>query len=154
VLADALLESLARRIGKPIQPLDAEVVAVLRAHDWPGNVRELRNTLERAIILAREGRIGPDLLGLSARVPAAGAGAPGVDPHDLSVKRGMRQLEEQLIRRALEQTGGNRTRAAELLELSPRALQYKIKEYGLAALNPADQRADTARTDPRPGHRR
>ena len=50
---------------------------------------------------------------------------------DLSVKRATRELEERLIRAALERTGGNRTRAAQLLELSYRALLYKIKEYGL-----------------------
>ncbi|MFL5443004.1 MAG: helix-turn-helix domain-containing protein [Myxococcales bacterium] len=50
---------------------------------------------------------------------------------DLSVKRAQRALEADLIRRALERTGGNRSRAADLLELSPRALLYKIREYGL-----------------------
>jgi two-component system response regulator AtoC len=53
------------------------------------------------------------------------------DPDDLSVKRAQRVLEADLIRRALERTQGNRTKAAELLELSPRALLYKIREYGL-----------------------
>jgi two-component system response regulator AtoC len=59
---------------------------------------------------------------------------PGAS-HDLgtlSVKRATRALEEQLIRAALEKTGGNRTRAAELLELSYRALLYKIKDYGIS----------------------
>ena len=54
-----------------------------------------------------------------------------LDPDDLSVKRAQRVLEKDLIRRALERTGGNRTRAAAMLELSPRALLYKIREYGL-----------------------
>ena len=62
--------------------------------------------------------------------PAPAALEPG---RDLSVKRAFRALEEQLIRAALERTGGNRTRAAELLELSYRALLYKIKEYGIEA---------------------
>jgi two-component system response regulator AtoC len=61
--------------------------------------------------------------GAAVHVPRPGA--------DLSVKRAFRVLEEQLIRDALERTGGNRTRAAELLELSYRALLYKIKEYGI-----------------------
>jgi two-component system response regulator AtoC len=64
------------------------------------------------------------------RAPAPAAPAPDAGG-DLSVKRGTRALEEALIRRALERTGGNRTRAAELLELSYRALLYKIKEYGI-----------------------
>jgi two-component system response regulator AtoC len=50
---------------------------------------------------------------------------------DLSVKRHSAELERVLIRRALERTGGNKTQAAELLELSPRALRYKIRDYGL-----------------------
>jgi len=156
VLADALLESLTRRIGKPVDRLDAEVVAKLRAHDWPGNVRELRNTLERAIILARGSRIGPELLPFADRTESASAAtadASGTSGEDLSIKRGTRLLEERLIRRALEETGGNRAHAAELLELSPRALQYKIKEYGIGALNPAGEQADTALARPRPGPR-
>ena len=52
---------------------------------------------------------------------------------DLSIKRASRRTEESLIRRALAKTGGNRTRAAELLEISHRALLYKIKEYGVAS---------------------
>jgi two-component system response regulator AtoC len=51
--------------------------------------------------------------------------------HDLSLKRAMRQLEESYIRAALRRTKGNRTRAAELLEISHRALLYKIKDYGI-----------------------
>jgi two-component system, NtrC family, response regulator AtoC len=152
-LADALLESLARRIGKPVQPLDGDVLAKLCAHDWPGNVRELRNTLERALILARGSRIGAELFAFAAAPAADVPGAPGGDESDLSIKRGTRELEERLIRRALEATHGNRARAAELLEISPRALQYKIKEYGLAGLNPAGESTDSAGAGPRPGSR-
>jgi two-component system response regulator AtoC len=60
----------------------------------------------------------------------------GADPErnldELSIKRQTRALEERLIRRALEHTGGNRTQAARILEISPRALQYKLKEYGVS----------------------
>jgi two-component system response regulator AtoC len=51
---------------------------------------------------------------------------------DLSIKKAIRTIERELIRRSLEKTGGNRTRAADLLEISHRALLYKIKEYGLS----------------------
>jgi two-component system response regulator AtoC len=54
------------------------------------------------------------------------------EAEDLSIKRTARRAEEELIRRALARTGGNRTRAAELLEISHRALLYKIKEYGVS----------------------
>jgi two-component system response regulator AtoC len=106
----------------------------LLAHRWPGNVRELEHALERAVVLADGALIHeqdlPDTVRAPAHRPAQSAeGAPD----DLSVKRATRALEERLIRAALERTGGNRTRAAELLELSYRALLYKIRDYGIGS---------------------
>ena len=63
--------------------------------------------------------------------PAPDRAPIDVSDNDLSVKRHSAELERVLIRRALERTGGNKTQAAELLELSPRALRYKIQDYGL-----------------------
>jgi two-component system response regulator AtoC len=104
----------------------------LLAHAWPGNVRELEHALERAVVLAEGPLIHeqdlPDTVRAPAHPPPAAAGPA---PDDLSVKRAGRALEERLIRAALERTGGNRTRAAELLELSYRALLYKIRDYGI-----------------------
>ena len=102
-----------------------------RAHRWPGNVRELEHAIERAVVLAEGPEIGEDDLrtpsgsGRRARPPAPPGG-------DLSLKRATHAVEAQVIRAALERTGGNRTRAAELLEISYRALLYKIKDYGLS----------------------
>jgi two-component system response regulator AtoC len=107
----------------------------LLAHRWPGNVRELEHALERAVVLADGPLIHeqdlPDAVRTPAHPPPAAA-AEGT-PDDLSVKRATRALEERLIRAALERTGGNRTRAAELLELSYRALLYKIRDYGIGS---------------------
>ena len=93
----------------------------------------MENTIERAIVLAEGTEI--DVESLPERLRAAGSGttpAPAaVDDGDLSIKRASRRSEEALIRRALERTKGNRTRAAELLEISHRALLYKIREYGI-----------------------
>ena len=61
---------------------------------------------------------------------------------DLSIKRGTRRLEERLIRLALNKTAGNRTHAARVLEISPRGLQYKIKEYAVDPLNPLSRESD------------
>jgi two-component system response regulator AtoC len=107
-------------------------------YPWPGNVRELENTIERALILTETPQIEPDALHLGAGdrngggidTTAAANGEVAADG-DLSIKRQTATLERALIERALAQTGGNRTRAARLLQLSHRALLYKIREYGL-----------------------
>jgi two-component system response regulator AtoC len=98
---------------------------------WPGNVRELRHALERAVVLAEGELIREEDLPDAVRAGARPSPQPPPPDGDLSVKRATRDLEERLIRAALERTGGNRTRAAQLLDLSYRALLYKIKEYGL-----------------------
>jgi two-component system, NtrC family, response regulator AtoC len=157
VLADHLLARIAARMGKQVRPIGLEVSAALRAHAWPGNVRELENTLERAAILARTGEITLDHLPFARAAAGERAQASELDglpeedlppgAEDLSIKRRTRILEDRLIRLALEKTAGNRTQAARILELSPRALQYKIKEYGID-LNPRG-----AAADPSPGEK-
>jgi two-component system, NtrC family, response regulator AtoC len=113
--------------------LSDEAREALAAHAWPGNVRELEHVLERAVVLAEGPLIRAEDLPEAVREPSRQRAAPeGAAPEGaLSIKRGTRALEESLIRAALQRTGGNRTRAAELLELSYRALLYKIKEYGI-----------------------
>ncbi len=142
VLADHLLQALARRMGKPIGPLSAEVVDALCGYAWPGNVRELENTLERALILARGDELTADLLPFSGQSPSSAPAVTNGDDEDLSIKRRTRALEERLIRLALVATSGNRTQAARVLEISPRALQYKIKEYDVEPLNPLPSDSD------------
>jgi two-component system response regulator AtoC len=131
-LADRFLRRHAARLGVQQRRLSAAALERLKGHRWPGNVRELENALERALVLGDDDEIGPESLpdAVAAQHPA---GTPPQPPPegDLSVKRAQRVLEAQLIRRALDRTGGNRTKAAELLELSPRALLYKIRDYGL-----------------------
>jgi two-component system, NtrC family, response regulator AtoC len=123
------------RMGLAITGVTAEAMRVLAAYDWPGNVRELENTVERAIVLAESSEIDVDSLPERVRVAGSGttAAQSAVDDGDLSIKRASRRSEETLIRRALERTKGNRTRAAELLEISHRALLYKIREYGIVS---------------------
>jgi len=99
----------------------------LMDHDWPGNVRELENVIERALVLTTGSMIEAEHLADLVRSQTTAPAADG----DLSIKRQTEALERNLIRRALEQTRGNRTRAAQLLELSHRALLYKIRDYQL-----------------------
>jgi two-component system response regulator AtoC len=100
----------------------------LMEYPWPGNVRELENVVERAMVLTDGPQLDVDQLPLTA--PSA-RHDNGASPLDLSVKRRTEDLERALIKEALERTRGNRTRAAKLLDLSHRALLYKIRDYGL-----------------------
>jgi len=131
-LADRLLARHADRLGVASRRLSPAALELLRRYRWPGNVRELENALERALVLSEDEEIAAEALPEALQREADPDPLPSqLDPDDLSVKRAQRVLEADLIRRALERTQGNRTRAAELLELSPRALLYKIREYGL-----------------------
>ncbi|MDQ3996345.1 MAG: sigma 54-interacting transcriptional regulator, partial [Gemmatimonadota bacterium] len=118
-----------RRLGLSVAAVAPAAMRLLMEYAWPGNVRELENVIERALVLAEGPQIEPDQLPAAVRSP--GAEAPTRDEVDLSIKRQTAALERGLIRSALERTGGNRTRAAKLLELSHRALLYKIRDYGL-----------------------
>ena len=118
------------RLGLSIAGVSPEAMRLLMDHAWPGNVRELENVIERALVLADGATVGAEHLPPAVRSPGAPVSANS-DDTDLSVKRRTEALERALIERALRQTGGNRTQAARLLDLSHRALLYKIKEYGL-----------------------
>jgi DNA-binding NtrC family response regulator len=138
VLVEHFLAAINRRLGTTVTGLDDQAARALLAYDWPGNVRELENTLEHAAVLAEGPLIGrDDLPERLHRRAAASADAPadGLTLHfaagDLSVKRAAQRLERELILRALEQCAGNRTHAAKLLDLSHRALLYKIRDYGI-----------------------
>jgi two-component system response regulator AtoC len=117
-----------RRLGLRVTGVTAAAMRALVEYPWPGNVRELENVVERAMVLTDGAQLDveqlPTLSTPSARPDAA-------SPLDLSVKRRTDELERVLIKEALERTRGNRTRAAKLLDLSHRALLYKIRDYGL-----------------------
>src|SRR5947209_8240095 len=132
ILAQRFIAQHALRLGIPEKEISAEALALLQEWRWPGNVRELENALERALVLSEGVEIEPDALPEEMRNAHQASGPPPPPPEgDLSVKRAQRALEADLIRRALERTGGNRSRAAELLEPSPRAPLYTVREYGL-----------------------
>jgi len=110
---------------------DDDARAALAAHRWPGNVRELEHAIERAVVMA-EGPVVREADLPDEVKERAGRGRPPETAAELSIKRATRALEASLIRAALERTGGNRTKAAELLEISYGALLYKIRDYGLS----------------------
>jgi two-component system response regulator AtoC len=121
------------RLGTVIRGVSTDARKLLLGYAWPGNVRELENTIERAMVLAESEVL--QLTDLPERVRDA---LDAVQVHlasgELSIKRTAAAIEQILIRRALQKTKGNRTRAADLLEISHRALLYKIKDYKITDL--------------------
>jgi two-component system response regulator AtoC len=130
LLVDHFIARFRETLGKAVRTITDDALDRLVDHAWPGNVRELENVVERAMILADSDRITladlPEAIATPRKKPTSSP-ASG----DFSMRRARRRFESELIRRALDATGGNRTRAARLLEISHRALLYKIKEYGL-----------------------
>ncbi|WP_437681229.1 sigma-54-dependent transcriptional regulator [Sorangium sp. So ce131] len=128
ILMDHFLARNNARFGINIRGFEPEARRLLLEYRWPGNVRELENTVERAMVLCEGERIGeadlPERI-REARDPIQMHLTSG----ELSIKKTSRVIEEILIRRALQKTKGNRTKAAEVLEISHRALLYKIKDY-------------------------
>jgi DNA-binding NtrC family response regulator len=131
-----------RRLGKKVERVDDEAMHLLLNHGWPGNIRELENLMERSVLFADgpviEAQALPEGLRERAAAPAAGPAAPapalpaggGASMKDI-VRHAQAELERELIARALEETGGNVTRAAKRLQISRKSLQVKMKELGL-----------------------
>ncbi|MBK5276675.1 MAG: sigma-54-dependent Fis family transcriptional regulator [Desulfuromonadales bacterium] len=107
-----------------------EAMRLLLSYGWPGNIRELENVIERGMILSDGVAITPDCLPPALREPAGGVVAAPVG-ENLSIKQAENAIERDLIRKALLKTGGNRTQAAKILEISHRSLLYKLKEFGI-----------------------
>ena len=118
------------KLGLNVFGITKDAMGVLMEHTWPGNIRELENCIERSMILTEGPEITVESLPQNV-LPAATAPKPvaALDGDSLSIKVHSRNIEEALIRRALERTRGNRTHAAKLLEISHRTLLYKLKEY-------------------------
>ena len=129
LLVDHFFARACEASGKRLRAISDEALERLVAYPWPGNIRELRNVIERAVMLA-DGEVV-----VLSHIPENVASQPrAVDrerSRDLGLRRARKQVEGELIRRALRATGGNRTHAARLLEISHRALLYKIKEHAI-----------------------
>ncbi|MBI5886028.1 MAG: sigma-54-dependent Fis family transcriptional regulator [Deltaproteobacteria bacterium] len=123
------IDKYAKKFGKRVKAVSPEVVAELKGYQWPGNIRELENVIERAMILEEGDVIGKAALPMREAAFDLGLCIPFTD--SLSIKRAQEVIERELIVRALEKTGNNKTKAAELLDISMTALLYKIKNYEL-----------------------
>ncbi len=114
---------------KELRDLSGKALDLLTRYDWPGNIRELENCIERAVIMARGEVIAPADLppGIQALSSAEKELAGLALPSGVSLQ----EVEKTLILKTLEDTGGNRTRAAEILGINRRTLQNKLKDYGI-----------------------
>jgi DNA-binding NtrC family response regulator len=134
-IVEAILADMNARHGRRATGLSDELLDRLNRYDWPGNVRELRNTIERAVILSSDGELGVEHLPTGfghapAQVFTQGGGhSSSHQSVVLAVGTTVDEAERQLIIRTLESTGGNKTRAAEVLQISLKTLHNKLKEY-------------------------
>lgn len=134
-LSKHFIETLNVKLGTKVTGVETEVLELWAGYDWPGNVRELENTIERSMVMVQQGLIRvqdlPHGFIPKTRETLKSYRPPDEPIEDLSIKKKVRSIEEELILKALRKTNGNRTHAAKLLEISHRALLYKLKEYGL-----------------------
>ena len=144
LLTEHFIAKYNQRLGKRVERVDDDAMQMLLHYSWPGNIRELENLMERSVLFAD----GPVILGsslpdalqeraLGPPIPIAAVGPLGAiaAPSGASMKEIVRhaqaELERELIARALDETGGNVTRAAKRLQISRKSLQVKMKELGL-----------------------
>lgn len=114
-----------------ITGIDPAAADMLKHYDWPGNVRELRNVIERAVLQEEMGVIQPQNIRLLSVQAEAEALATRIAPQTPSENVNLKDSERILIARALEKTGGNKTRAAALLGISRDVLRYRMKSLGV-----------------------
>jgi DNA-binding NtrC family response regulator len=124
ILVDHFVEKHRQRTGKRIDRVEPEVTEVLQRYDWPGNVRELENTIERAVVLSTEPIMTLASISLVGATSAAATGLPSLRLH-----QNLEWVEKETIRRALDQSGGIKKDAAELMGISQRALSYYLAKY-------------------------
>lgn len=132
-LAEHFVSYYSKETKKELKTISPEAMTLLINHVWTGNVRELQNCIERAVILSEGKEILPHHLGirlmtseemLKQEVALEGA------LHEVSAAA-VRQAETRMIKKVLKETGGNKTKAAEILQVSYKTLLTKIKDYGI-----------------------
>jgi two-component system response regulator AtoC len=130
LLAEYFMSSTATGMERPPVRIAADAMRRLMSYAWPGNIRELENVIERGMILS-DGNVMHETSLPVALSSTAGAELLAAPDENLSIKKAEETMERELIRKALAKTGGNRTQAAKILEISHRSLLYKIKEMGI-----------------------
>jgi two-component system response regulator AtoC len=128
LLSQHFVKKYNEKLGKMVDGISPKVLSLLMQHTWPGNVRELENVIERAVVLSEKRIL------MLENLPSEFGAKHGTARLDdffkgFSLKKAQKIMEKRLISRALEATGGNRTQAARLLEISHPSLLSKMKAY-------------------------
>ena len=138
LLVEAFLKEFTDENNKPEMDLSQEAMQLLLDYDWPGNVRELRTAIEHGVVMSNGSKIGvrhlPPFLSDNSHSGFRSSNSSS-EPDPVSVLNNedlnLARVEERMIRLALERTKDNRTEAAQLLGISRRTMQRKLKEMGL-----------------------
>jgi DNA-binding NtrC family response regulator len=131
LLVDHFLGVYARELKKDVKTVSPEALDLMMRLPWTGNIRELQNCIERSVILCDGRVVKPEHLGVSLRIPFATEEPSVTDGLQAVSGAASRAAETKLIERVLGETGGNKSRAAEILQVSYKTLLTKIKDYGL-----------------------
>jgi two-component system, NtrC family, response regulator AtoC len=131
ILCQHFINQFNHKLSKCVKGISPSVMSLLLKYNWPGNIRELENIIERAVVLAEQDILLPD------NFPPEITNSMGDSRLDdifkgFSLRSSREELEKRMIRRALEATGGNRTQAARLLEISHPSLLSKMKSYNIS----------------------
>ena len=119
LLAKHFLNKYTAKNHKNIKVFTSEAFRVLQEYDWPGNVRELENAVERAVILCRTNEIDADLFQFRRT------------ENNIPIGKTLKEITRYVVMQTIKLTGGNRTKAAEILGVSRRWLHYHLKEWGV-----------------------
>jgi two-component system response regulator AtoC len=132
LLADSFLEEFAKENNRPLKPLTEAAMGLLYAYDWPGNVRELRTAIEHAVVMSNQSTLDvqhlPDFITGGGHTFESQSSKNTLAPEE---EFNLHALERRAIQSALRETDGNRTKAAELLGISRRTLQRKLRDIPL-----------------------
>jgi DNA-binding NtrC family response regulator len=126
-LSEYFLKVYSEELGRAVPEISKETNEIMLNYEWKGNVRELKNVIERALILCDSAKILPEHLNLSLLMTESRDISSLHDIADIAV----RDAEKKMIEQTLRKTGGNKSKAAELLKISYKTLLNKIKEYGI-----------------------
>jgi DNA-binding NtrC family response regulator len=131
VLGKYFLDQANKELSKNVKGFTPEGAKRLLGYHWPGNVRELKNVIKRAVLLCETRNIGPEELGLESIPLDTNNLTPSQNESSGSLEDATKQVEKELILKALEQTGGNKIKAAKLLKMNRKTLYRKIKSLGI-----------------------